>query len=285
MEGSINQRIKRWLANNARRISAPFRPYPDFLVIGAQRCGSTSLYRYLCQHPEIIPAVKKEVHFFDLHFNKGEYWYRSHFPLRSIKFNLKKNNLHTYLTCEATPIYIFHPLAPYRISDLLPNAKFIILLRNPVERAYSHYWLRVRRGGEPLPFEEAIQQESERLRGQREKIILQKEENYGYNFWHYSYLARGIYIDQIETWYRLFPKNQFLIIKSEDFYTHSTDTLNSCFEFLGLPQGIQTYNKIHQRGEYPEMNPETKEQLTAYFEPYNKRLYEFIGRDLGWERG
>lgn len=277
---AIRQKLSRML----RSASAPFRLSPDFMIIGAQRCGTTSLYRYLCQHPSIISAVKKEVHFFDLDFNKGENWYRSHFPLRLYKSYLQKVNPQVCLTGEATPIYLLHPLAPYRVSELLPNTKFIVLLRNPVDRAYSHYWLQVRRGGENLPFEQAIQEEPKRLRGQRERIILQNSENCGSNFWHYSYLARGIYIDQLETWHRIFPKEQFLILKSEDFYANSTDTLNQCFKFLGLSSRDQSHNTIHQHGKYPAMNPEIKARLNDYFRPYNERLYEFLGRDLGWEK-
>ena len=119
---------------------------PNFLIIGAQRCGTTSLYNYLIQHPQIVPSSKKEVHFFDLNFHLGQSWYEKHFP--EVSDNI--------LTGEASPYYIFHPLCPKRIFDYDPSVKLIVILRNPIDRAYSHYRHIVRLGHEPLKFEDAL---------------------------------------------------------------------------------------------------------------------------------
>jgi hypothetical protein len=181
-----------------RRLTAGRRTLPAFIIIGAQKAGTTSLYKYLRQHPNIVPALKKEVKFFDCNYDLGLDWYRSHFPYHS-KLNGQK------MTGEASPHYLFHPLAARRIANVLPEVKLIALLRNPVERAYSHYQLNVRRGREPLSFEQAIDKEEERLQGMREKILA-GEDIPLYNFLHYSYLAKGIYADQLQYWFAQFPR-------------------------------------------------------------------------------
>jgi len=159
---------------------------PDFLIIGAQKCGTTSLYRYLIQHPQIEPAIKKEIHYFDLNYNKPIQWYLNQFP--ALKTQSDR------ITGEATPYYIFHPHAPYRIKEHMPDAKIIVLLRNPVDRAYSHYHYAVERYGETLSFEEALDIENERLAGEMEKF--QKNPYYkSRNYRCFSYQKRGIYIE------------------------------------------------------------------------------------------
>lgn len=243
---SRNQSIREWLSRNVRRTTASIRLLPDFIIIGAQRCGTTSLYHYLCTHPSIAPSAKKEVHFFDLSFKNGIKWYRRHFPTWLCKFYRRRIRQQRIVTGEATPIYMFHPLAPHRISRFLPEVKLIVLLRNPIDRAYSHYWLQVRRGNETLSFPEAIECEPERLWGERQRIILHEGDYYSPAYWQFSYLSRGIYVDQLEIWYRLFPKEQFLILCSEDFYAVPATTLNRTFAFLDLPPWELKDGKIYQ---------------------------------------
>lgn len=266
-----------------RRISAPIRLLPDFIIIGAQRSGTTSLYRYLCTHPAIGRAAKKEVHFFDFSFKKGINWYRRHFPIWLYKYYRQQIRQQELLTGEASPYYIFYPLAPHRISQLLPRVKLIVLLRNPVDRAYSHYWHEVRRGNETLSFEEAIEREPERLWGERERLIFHDGAYYSAAHQQFSYLARGIYVDQLTVWLRLFPKEQFLILRSEEFYADPATTLNRIFAFLKLRSWNGTDDTIYQHGDYPSMAVATRTQLANYFRPHNERLYEFLGQDFAWE--
>ena len=178
----------------------PSRVLPDFLVIGVMKGGTTSFFNYLAQHPQINPPFRKEIKFFDIHYLQGLGWYRAHFPTR---FKMKSG----MLTGEATPYYIFHPAAPERVAKVLPNVKLIALLRNPVDRAYSHYNHMLRVGREPLPFEEAITREAERLDGEAEKIVANLRYS-TFKHLHYSYLARGRYIEQLEKWFALFPRER-----------------------------------------------------------------------------
>ena len=247
---------------------------PHFMILGTQKGGTNSLYNYLCQHPQILPATQKEIHFFTLHYQKGINWYRSQFP------STADGNL--LLTGEGTPYYLFHPGVPRRVDHHFPQMKFIVLLRNPVYRAISHYYWEVNLGHEMLSLEEAINQEPERLQGEAEKL-LSDETYYSYNHQHYSYLSRGIYLEQLQNWMNFFGREQFLILKSEDFSRRSAEILNRVFEFLGLPAYQLTRYKKYNVGDYPEVHPKIRQQLTEYFQPYNDKLVEFMGQEFVWK--
>ncbi|MEJ2627881.1 MAG: sulfotransferase domain-containing protein [bacterium] len=265
-----------------RLLTSSIRIFPEFIIIGGQRCGSTSLYYYLAEYPSIVPAMIKEVHYFDTtNHRKGMKWYRAHFPsLPYMKLItcLNKRQQSYSITGEATPYYMFHPSVPERIKEAFPSVKLIAILRNPVDRAYSHYYHTVRHGEEHLSFEDAIQQETERLQGEFEKF-LQDDSYYSFNHQRFSYLSRGIYVEQLKRWWRYFPREQLLILKSEDFFDDSSGVLRKVLAFLGLPDtGWEVKVKTRcQAGRYPKMNPSTKKYLLEYFEPYNQELYELTG--------
>src|SRR4030067_1481890 len=225
--------IKKTLNDSAKlykQVTYPIRLTPDFIIIGAQRCGTTSLYNYLIKHPGVVSALQKEVHCFDYNFNKGIAWYRSHFPSYFYRYNVRQKFKHNCLTGEASPYYIFHPHAPWGISETIPKVTRILLLRNPVDRAYSHYHLEVRLGHETLSFEDAIKREADRLYGELEKM-LENEDYYSFNHINYSYLSRGIYVDQIRYWMSFFPKEKILILKSEEFYVNPSIIFRKVIEF------------------------------------------------------
>ncbi len=246
---------------------------PDFLIIGAQKCGTTSLYVYLNQHPQILPAAQKELHFFDLNYAQGIDWYLSQFPT--------KNEEKTTLTGESSPYYIFHPWVPQRVKQLFPNIKLIVLLRDPVERTWSHYHHEVRWGFETLDFEAAIDSEAERLNGELEK--LRADPNYySFNHQHYTYLSRGIYVEQVQAWLELFPRNQFLILNSEDFYANPAATLKQTLAFLGLsPWELADY-PAYNIGDCPPMSNQFRKKLVNYFTPYNQKLFDYLQLHWNW---
>ena len=260
------------------------RVLPDFLIVGAQKCGTSSLYRNLIRHPSVIPAFVKEIYFFNTkYFQKGANWYRSYFPLLPYKYYVAQICKRDFLTGEATPGYIFHPHAPRRISELLPDVKIIILLRNPVDRAYSHYYHEVRKKRESMSFEDAIKMEEERLRGEFDKII--KDENYySFNYLHYSYLARGIYVEQLKRLHQYFKKEHILIIRSEDFFKDAQASFEQVLQFLDLPSWQLKDFKKANVGSYSKMDATTRSRLLNYFEPHNHRLYEYLGINFGWDK-
>jgi len=268
-----------------RLSTSHMRVLPDFLIVGVQKCGTSSLYRNLVNHPSVVPAFVKEIYFFNSakYFQKGVHWYKAHFPLLPHKYLNTRIRKRTFLTGEASPGYIFHPHAPRRISELLPDVKIIVLLRNPVDRAYSHYYHQIRKKRESLSFEDAIKMEEERLRGEFDKIM--KDEHYvSSHYTHCSYLLRGIYVDQLKRLYNCFCKEQILILKSEDFFKEPQASFDQVIKFLGLSDWqIKGFKKANV-GHYPKMDIAMRNRLIDYFAPHNQRLYEYLGINWGWEK-
>jgi hypothetical protein len=226
----------------------------------------------------VKPAFAKEIHYFDLNFRKGDNWYRSYFPLQI-------RNGRKYITGEASPYYLFHPHAPRRASAVVPDAKLIVLLRNPVDRAYSHYQHQVKHVGgearETLTFEEAIEAEERILPGEVSKMI--QDENYeSLSHRTRSYLRRGIYIDQLLVWSSFFQRKQMLILKSEELFNGTTNALEGVLDFLEIPHWAPKTFSIPNKREYTGMNLFIRRQLDEYYKPHNQRLYEYLGVDLGW---
>jgi hypothetical protein len=257
---------------------------PDFLIIGGQKCGTTSLYHLLTQHPHVERAPLKEVHFFDRQdrFDKGIEWYRRCFPPPRWKDGRRS------ITGEASPYYLLHPHAAQRVAELLPEARLIVLLRNPVDRAYSQYHHRVRNGNESRSFEEVVEADRE---------WLLDEENEPSEHWRHSgigdglgvgdrfrsnLLIRGFYVDQLQRWSQFFDDEQMLVLNSEDFFERPSDILKLVLDFLDLPDWKPPAWEHHNRGDYEQMDPAARRMLEAFFEPYNRRLYEYLGVDFGW---
>jgi hypothetical protein len=255
------------------RATSALRPLPDFLVLGAQKAGTTALYAYLRRHPQVTGPSWKEVSFFDRHWARGESWYRGNFP------NLARTR--GKLVGEASPSYVFHPLAPRRVKELVPNARLIALVRNPVDRALSHYNHEVALGREPLSFEDALDAEDERLRGEAERMTADPR-YFSREWWGHTYKARGRYAEQLEHWLAVFPREQLLVVSSDDLGAEPERTHAQVLEFLRAPaHRLDSYPRVYER-QYDPMRPETREQLAAEFEEPNRRLYELLGRDLGW---
>ncbi|MEJ7631917.1 MAG: sulfotransferase domain-containing protein, partial [Rubrobacteraceae bacterium] len=216
------------LEERLRPTGAPTGALPDFVVIGAQKSGTTSFYRDVIRHPHVGRSTKKEVHFFDHNFDKGLDWYRAHFPSPELKDGRRT------ITGEASPYYLAHSLAPERAAKVVPQAKLIALLRNPANRAYSHYQHAVRYGRDPLSFEDAIEAEEDRMRKSRDKILAEQGFTPAIPSGR-SYLARGVYVDQLLEWNRFFDRDQLLVLKAEDYFADSPGAMKTVLDFLGLP--------------------------------------------------
>ena len=266
-----------------RIISSPIRVLPIFVIVGAQKSGTTSLYRYLIKHPFIYPTFKKkEPHFFDIDFSKGLFWYRSFFPTKIFKFILEKICRRDVIIGEKSPYYILHPHVPKRLYSINQNIKIIILLRNPVDRTYSHYFHSRTTGVETLSFEKALEKEEKRINGEFEKII--ENENYVSRvFPGVAYKTRSIYINQIKNWFKYFPKEQILIIRSEELFKDPQKIMNTTFKFLGIPIcKIKIFKKFHSETR-ERMDPNTRVYLINYFKLFNQQLYKYLERDFKWD--
>lgn len=270
-----NPRLALWWTFH--RLTTPFRALPDFLVVGTQKGGTTSLFNYLIQHPQALSPLRKELKFFDSNYFRGLAWYRAHFPLKN-----KLRAAHA-LTGEASPYYMYHPTALERIHAALPSVKLIAILRNPVDRAYSHYQHMVRVGREDLTFEQALEAEPDRLAGEAEKIAA--DASYPqYRHIQYSYLERGRYAEQLQTLFRLFPKENILILKSEDLYADPAQVMKTSFSFLGLPFQMGQY-EVFKQGTYKSgMDSATRQKLVEYFRPFNQQLYDLLGMKFDWDK-
>jgi len=260
--------------NKFKRLSAPLRPFPYFIIIGAQKGGTSSLFSYLKQHSQLQLPDKKEIHFFDNDYQKGTNWYKSHFPMNI--FGNKK-------TGEATPYYLFHPLAPQRIFQHCPKVKLIVMLRNPVDRAYSHYMMQKKRKIDLLPtFEEAIDAEASRLRVETQRL---GDEPLYKSVYHQrlSYLQRGNYYTQLMRWFNYFQKNQFLFIKSEDFFDDPLKELQRVYAFLNVRNEKPSNLKPQNTNDYKPMKSKTRHMLNEHFAFENKKLVELLGNDFLWK--
>ncbi len=251
--------------------SGPFRKLPDYLIIGASRCGTTSLFEYLMKHPSVEYPTTKQVHYFDKHYHFGKNWYKIHFPLK-----WKKG-----ISGDATPYYLNSPHAPKRVHDLIPSVKIIVMCRNPVDRAYSQYYLEFHGKNETLSFEDAIEKEDERVKDEYERMVTDPH-FYSKKYHTFSYVDSGKYEKHLQKWLDYFPKSQFLFIQSEDFYKSPSTIFSQTLQFLNLPKYNLPEYKIFRAEKYSNMDHKLRTKLEDYFKPYNEKFYKLIGKNCNW---
>lgn len=248
---------------------------PDFIIIGVQKGGTTSLFKYLSQHPEVAVSSHKELHYFDVNYLEGEAWYRSFFPAAADRAGR--------LVGEASPYYIFHPLAAQRIRKDLPRVKLIVLLRDPIARAYSHFQMQLRNRNEKdtTVFEEAIALEPGRMAGEHERILADESYN-SYNHRKLSYLHRGLYFPQVRHWLDLFGSGAMLILKSEDFFDDTVREYHKVCDFLGIARHVPADMAPANQHRYPMIADETMRQLRAFFQSDMDQLAGLLGEGFRW---
>jgi sulfotransferase family protein len=271
---------------DARGWSAGLRVLPDFLLIGAQRCGTSSLYTYLGRHPRVVPSLRKEVEYLSTRFGEGEEWYRAHFPMRArlaASQMVRRSRIQTF---EATPDYMLDPRAPGRAAELLPEARILVLVRDPVERAYSQFMHNRRLGHEQLTFAEALEQEPARTKGELSQMASDPS-YHAIPLRRFGYVARGRYAEQLEGWLAYYPRDRIHVIQTESFFDDTPASFAEILRFLGLPDW-----RPAQFGNYSARSPgrskkgmtgEVRERLTETFREPNRRLFDLLGSDLGWE--
>ncbi|MCQ9163648.1 sulfotransferase domain-containing protein [Arthrobacter sp. STN4] len=264
------------------------RPAPDFLIIGAKRGGTTSLFNYLLMHPGVLglfPQLrgKKSTDYFFKEQHRGQAWYRSHFHAEQYRALLGRRLGYRPVSGEASPYYLWDPRIAGQAAALAPGVKAIALLRDPVERAYSHHQERVHNGVEPLSFEEALRAEDIRLAGELEKM---REDRGYYSAAHdfYPYRSRGVYLPQIENWHACFPREQLLVLRSEDMYRDVQGTFDAVCTFLGLPRFTLPSTRTFNAGSRSTMPEAARRELGEFYEPHNAALAAYLGREPLWAR-
>lgn len=283
----------RWVldsANAATRTwgvaTSALRPMPDFLITGTKRGGTTSLWNNLLRHPQVIgmyPQVRgrKSSDFFFAADRESLSWYRSHFP-STVHRRARIRHAGAAVSGEASPYYMYGPHCPQLIREVAPDTKLIVLLRDPVARAYSHYQERRQQGAEELGFEEALAAEEARL-APDEQRWLDDPRYYSEAHDFYSYRSRGVYLPQVQRLLEAFPRQQVLIMRSEDFNEDYQAAFDEVSAFLGLDRHDLGLAEHHNRIPRSPMAEQTRAELAAYYRPHNEALEEFLGRGFGWQ--
>ncbi|MET0997448.1 MAG: sulfotransferase [Marmoricola sp.] len=260
-------------------VTSPFRLRPTFLIVGAQRAGTTTLYRVLTEHPQVArPTQSKGLGYFDVRYDSGPRWYRGQFPL---SWRARRKHGPDVVTFETSGYYLYHPLAAERIARDLPDVRVVVLVREPVERAYSAHRHEQARGFETEPFEQALDLEEERLAGEVERIIA--DPSYvSFHHRHHSYLARSRYSEQIDRFIDLLGQDRVCILDAGAFFEDPAAEFERLRSWLGLsewqPENVEQWNA---RPRSP-MPADLQEKLSRYFEPYDARLAEQMGRTPSW---
>lgn len=262
-----------------RRLSASFRALPTCIIAGAQKAGTSSLYSYLIQHPEVSGAFRKEVHYFDGglnpwkdNFGYGPFWYRAHFPIKG------GPNRHLHFV-EASPSYLFVPGVPRRIKELLPNVKVILVLKNPTERAISHYYHEIKAGRETRSIEDALCNPEE---------VPEKNLEFGSKQFasalRFSYRERGIYVRQVKRYLELFKDEQLHILGSNSLFGNPNSTLKELFKFLNIATDVEIEDTRAKNVNPIKKNVPKKvyEYLDNFYKPYNEELREILSGRVFW---
>jgi hypothetical protein len=283
-----SQKLARYYVRRLKRrwheATAPARMLPHFIVAGVPKCGTTALYRYLLAHPEVAAPTKNEIGFFSDKYGSGLNWYRAHFRWRAMNSRGADYSGAGIITGEHTPAYAIHPLAAERIAATLPHVRIIILLRDPVDRAYSHYQHEFRCGHESLEFRAALTAEPERIASETDRIRTQA----GYRSSEYvrhAYLDQGKYRPMLERFFHFVDRSRVMVIKSERLFGDAQGVYDEVLSFLSLsPFRLSHFEQVNSGSYLPlrETDPAIDSELREYFRPLNKLLHPILGDGFEW---
>ncbi|WP_121255785.1 sulfotransferase family protein [Nocardioides ferulae] len=265
--------------------TARWRPGPDLLVVGTKRGGTTYLWSALQAHPQVMAMVPrarhlKSSHYFTEQFRRGERWYLGHFPTRWARRRHARRHGRA-LCVEASPLYLFDPRVPARVAAALPQVRVVVLLRDPVHRAFSHYRERVKNGVEGLSFADALAAEPGRLGGELARMAEDPAYSSRPRDW-YSYRARGEYADQLRGWFEALGRDRVLVLRSEDLYADPAAVLARVQEFAGLDPAPPAPGKRNRSDGDERIDPDSAARLRSWFAPHNQRLAELLDEEVWW---
>jgi hypothetical protein len=258
------------------------RQLPSFILVGAQRAGTTSLFRALMSHPLIHSAnYHKGVNYFDVNYHRDFAWYRGHFPTTSFLRRTTRTVTGEPITFEASGYYMFHPCAPERMARHLPDLRVLAMLRDPVERAYSAWKHEHARGFETESFDRALDLEDERLDGQADRMLADRDYQ-SFSHRHHAYVRRGQYAEQLDRLRHCFTPEQVHVIESESFFEQPESTYAAVLRFLELPSILpDRFDRWNGRPSSP-MPAETRDRLLEHFSSHDRSLAELLGREPAW---
>ena len=272
----------------AAAASSRLRPPPEFLIIGAKRGGTTSLWNWLLEHPGVLPIVPrmqnlKSSHYFSMHHGRGHAWYRGFFPLATTRAAVGARHHLTPVAGEASPYYLFDPRVPARVAAELPDVGIIVLLRDPVDRAYSHHRERVQEGVETLDFRQALAAEPARLAGELERMASDPLYYSEPHDW-FSYRSRGVYAPQLRRWKEVIAPERLLILRSEELYTEPQAAYARVTRFLGLPDRPLRRVERHNHRSFAPMAADVRADLVKFYEGHDAELADLLGAAPDWSR-
>ena len=285
---ATTRRALRTALMTVNRPTASARMLPTFLIAGAARAGSTSMFKALGQHPAIgHPFLRgtREVHFFDNNYDRGLGWYQSLFPFKAQMARAARSvGVTTPHAFESGVYYMFHPLAPERIKRDLPDVKLLVLLRDPVERAFSMHAHSVTFGYETETFERALELEDDRLTGEAERMVADPS-YYSFSYRHHSYRSRGRYIEQLERLENVFGRDRIHVVDSVDFWASPVPGYDRLLDFLELPNvGYPDFKHLNARSRPAPMPDPVRAALEEHYRPYNEQLTKWLGWEPSWCR-
>ncbi len=264
------------LVGTVRRATSDRRALPAFVVIGAQRAGTTTLWRWLLAHPQVLPPVldSKGVHWFDLDAHRPPWWYRAHFPLRSTL----ARRTPSAVSGEASPYYLFHPRAPEMAAATLPDTRFVVLLRDPVSRAVSHYHHMRDEGNEPLDtLEAALAAEPGRLEGAEAALLADPSAVHQHHL-HHAYAARGRYAQQLERWFAAVGRDRVLVLDAGRMRSEPDALMAEICSFIGIdPALAASPSPGVNAGHYAPPDPAVVTTLRASYAEDDERLWALLG--------
>lgn len=257
---------------------------PSFVLAGAQRCGTTSLFRALMAHPSILPPVHhKGVNYFDLNYARPWSWYQGHFPLRSVAALRTRRAPDPPMAFEASGYYVYHPHAAARLAQALPHVKILVMLRDPVERAYSAYKHEYARGFETESFDRALELEDERVQPDLDRMLVDPTYR-GISHRHHSYRRRGQYAEQVQRLMDALGHEQVHVVDSAAFFAQPEEEFLRVTNFLGLsPHTPKAFDRWNARPG-SSMPPQAERRLRQAFEPHDEALEQLLQSRVSWRR-
>jgi|SRR5664279_1902487 len=263
-------------------VTSRWRMDPSFMVIGGQRCGTTTIFKSLAEHPQVLrPPVDKGTDYYSLYYDRGRSWYRGRMPLAQPS-RFRATGRGQPQAFEACTYYMFHPLAIERIARDFPAIKLVAMLRNPVERAYSAYKHEFARGFEPeANFRRALDLEDSRLEGEIERI--RQDASYeSIPHRHHAYRHRGQFAEQLKRVYASFPREQVHVIESEAFFADPGGEYRRLIDFLGLASWEPAKIEQHNARPSSPMPEDARSFLANHYQAYDEELADLLGHRPSW---
>ncbi len=276
LRSSLYDRAKNAARRQVARITGGERELPSYFIVGAKRGGTTSLSAYIREHPDVLPAlVEKGCRYFDVNFDRGWEWFLSNMPSATDADNAERERGVRPIVGETSPYYAFHPQALDRIAEAFPDALLIFVIRDPVTRAWSHYNFERSLGFEPLEIHDALDAETQRLSNP-------DLDARAHSHRHHSYLARGLYAEEIDRMHRIFAPEQLLVVRSESLFEEPESTMAEVHRHLSLAPHAGNFRTIKKAGSIETLPTDVRDRLTEYYAEPNSRLDAVLGRSMGW---